>query len=477
MFEGSSTALESQRDRHLFGPGPKRLLALDGGGSVRSALTLAFLERIENLLQNHHGKDVRLGDYFDLIGGTSTGAIIAIALALGNSVAEIKEIYFRLAATAFKRSGWRIPGLKSKFNALALADEVSALVADRRLDSPDLITGLAIIAKRMDTGSPWIMANNKKAPYFEGGHGKSRGHIGNKHYKLSTLVRACASGFVTDILPITDNAPQDTLGSVKASSLLLSRVRALHGILSKSGPRHDTHGLFVDGGLTPHNNPALALFRLVTLPPFNINWPTGPDRLTVISLGTGRHLQRLSFESLATASRTKHAFHLLTSMMADAEMLVMEMMQWMGECPQPWQINSEIGTLADVTPPGGKLFRFLRYDVWLEKNWLASELNYQASDEKLQHLRNRDDSSVVNALYEIGRAAAEKQVKDADFTHAFEPQYDARRHQDDTSPPNRAESVEPQFALINSLKIGDGDCDRLINLYHGDVTNPERQES
>ncbi len=69
------------RDRHLFGPGPKRVLALDGGG-VRGAITVAFLERIETLLSQHHGKEVRLGDWFDLVGGTSTGALIAGALAL-----------------------------------------------------------------------------------------------------------------------------------------------------------------------------------------------------------------------------------------------------------------------------------------------------------------------------------------------------------------------------------------------------------
>jgi uncharacterized protein len=45
----ASTNFELARDRHLFGPGPKRLLALDGGG-VRGAIAVAFLERIEQLL-------------------------------------------------------------------------------------------------------------------------------------------------------------------------------------------------------------------------------------------------------------------------------------------------------------------------------------------------------------------------------------------------------------------------------------------
>ena len=68
--------LTSARDRHLFGPGPKRILALSGGG-VRGAISVAFLKRIEEMLDAKAGKPVRLGDYFDLIGGTSTGALIA----------------------------------------------------------------------------------------------------------------------------------------------------------------------------------------------------------------------------------------------------------------------------------------------------------------------------------------------------------------------------------------------------------------
>ena len=82
MNDASAATFENSRDRHLFGPGPKRVLALDGGG-VRGALTVAFLERIEALLSERDGKEIRLGDYFDLVGGTSTGAVIAGALALG----------------------------------------------------------------------------------------------------------------------------------------------------------------------------------------------------------------------------------------------------------------------------------------------------------------------------------------------------------------------------------------------------------
>ena len=142
MTDTTSSIAESQcdRDRHLFAPGPKHILALDGGG-VRGAITVAFLERIEALLSERYGKDVRLGDHFDLIGGTSTGAIIAGALALGRRTDEVKDFYLRLTPYAFKRQRWHIPLLQTKFDARGLRKQIVDVVGDRVLSTTDLITG------------------------------------------------------------------------------------------------------------------------------------------------------------------------------------------------------------------------------------------------------------------------------------------------------------------------------------------------
>jgi len=410
----NTTSFETSRDRHLFGPGPKRILALDGGG-VRGAMTVAFLERIEALLCEHHGREVRLGDYFDLVGGTSTGAVIAGALALGYRTAQVKDFYLKLAPFAFKRQRWRIPVLQAKFDARGLRKQIEEVVGNRVLSSPDLITGFCIITKRMDTGSPWIISNNPRAPYWEDG----KDYIGNQSYPLVNLVRASTAAphfFDPELLPISQN--QAVLPDEIAKPLNVPWLaRAFHAMLQEIGLRPkvkidpNVYGLFVDGGVTPHNNPALALLNLATLSPFNIRWPTGPDRLTVFSLGTGTYRPRLSYEALGFARFTKLAFHALLSLMNDTEMQVLAQMQWMGECPAPWQINSEIGTLAGDAPPGGKMFRFLRYDVRLEKDWLARELNYQVDNELLDRLRGMDDPSIVHRLYEIGALAAKKQVK------------------------------------------------------------------
>jgi hypothetical protein len=57
---------------------PKRILTLDGGGT-RGIISIAFLAEIERVLQAKLGRgdDFVLADYFDLIGGTRVGSMLA----------------------------------------------------------------------------------------------------------------------------------------------------------------------------------------------------------------------------------------------------------------------------------------------------------------------------------------------------------------------------------------------------------------
>src|SRR5688572_29379750 len=88
---------------------PKKILSLDGGG-IRGALTLGYLTKMEDVLKAKYPDkpNFRMSDYFDLIGGTSTGAIIASLLALGKTVDEIKNLYMDLGDKIFaeKRNWW-----------------------------------------------------------------------------------------------------------------------------------------------------------------------------------------------------------------------------------------------------------------------------------------------------------------------------------------------------------------------------------
>jgi hypothetical protein len=90
-------------------------------------------------------------------------------------------------------------------------------------------------------------------------------------------------------------------------------------------------------------------------------------------------------------------------------------MQWLGECPSPWRINSEWGTLSGHPLPGGPFFRFLRYDVTLEKKWLADELDIHLTEPDVRRLRSIDDPGIIHQIYELARIAADKQVKADDW--------------------------------------------------------------
>ena len=71
-----------------------KILALDGGG-IRGILTLEVLARMEEMLAEATGAGpaFRLCQFFDYVGGTSTGAIIAAGLAQGMSAKELPDFY------------------------------------------------------------------------------------------------------------------------------------------------------------------------------------------------------------------------------------------------------------------------------------------------------------------------------------------------------------------------------------------------
>jgi uncharacterized protein len=90
------------RDR-LRAEGPKKLLALDGGG-IRGVLTVEILAAIEDIVRTKLGKDAVLADYFDYIAGTSTGAVIAAGLSRGMPVSEIRDVYDQHGKEMFDRA-------------------------------------------------------------------------------------------------------------------------------------------------------------------------------------------------------------------------------------------------------------------------------------------------------------------------------------------------------------------------------------
>ncbi|MCP6761735.1 MAG: patatin-like phospholipase family protein [Fischerella sp. CENA71] len=73
---------------------PFRILSLDGGG-IRGLVAAKILATIERQIQQP------LNEYFDLISGTSTGAILAAAIATGSSSEKIVELYKQKSSLIF----------------------------------------------------------------------------------------------------------------------------------------------------------------------------------------------------------------------------------------------------------------------------------------------------------------------------------------------------------------------------------------
>lgn len=84
---------------------PVKVLALNGGGA-RGLYTISVLARLEEVIEDKFNiQNVKIGDYFDLITGTSIGGILALGLASGKSARELQAKFEQTAPLIFPK--WR----------------------------------------------------------------------------------------------------------------------------------------------------------------------------------------------------------------------------------------------------------------------------------------------------------------------------------------------------------------------------------
>lgn len=81
-------------------PKPFKILSIDGGG-IRGVFPAMFLSKLEARLKENGNEKTQIYQHFDLICGTSTGGIIAIALALGIPAHDIYKLYLDNASKIF----------------------------------------------------------------------------------------------------------------------------------------------------------------------------------------------------------------------------------------------------------------------------------------------------------------------------------------------------------------------------------------
>lgn len=320
--------------------GPKRILALDGGG-VKGVLTLGLLKPLEDELRRRAGDDpgFRLSDYYDLIGGTSTGAIIASGLALGLSVDALTELYQRLGPEVFGRTAGDGVFLQSRFESKKLRRALSSVLTTKTLGSEDLKTGLAIHAKRIDTGSAWVLTNHPLGAFYD--PASETGIYPNKRYRLIDLVLASAA------------AP--TFFDEVVIDIEFDEKR-----------RPIQKGYFVDGAVSANNNPALQMLMLALEPSYRFGWKAGADALMMTSCGTGARRPQVdgrAFQGLPPGLRGVHA---LRAMVYDTQVQGVMVMQALSAPRKPWRINSEIGDMQGVCLTGHAVLDYQRMDVALD---------------------------------------------------------------------------------------------------------------
>jgi predicted acylesterase/phospholipase RssA len=377
-------------DQHLSKDNmPKRILALDGGG-LRGILTLGILQKIEDILRKRHGNDddFRLSHYFDLIAGTSTGAIIAAILAMGWTVEDIRKKYMKLGERVFKPSFLRQGFFRAKYDDSKLKKELKKVYGhNTTLGGPELETGLLIVTKRLDTGSPWPVSNNPQGQYFVS---RTDGMIGNGEYPLWQVVRSStAAPAYFDPESIT--------------------------IIGKTGSEA-VSGDFVDGGVSPFNNPALQAFMYATMDGYRLGWTAGADNILLVSIGTGA----ADPEVKKTGFTAGHAVKALLSLMNDCASLQELMLQWLSSSTTAREIDEEIGDLGNDLLGGAQLLSYLRYDVDLRKE-SVQKLEPELTDDKLiESLSEMDAPENMKMLHRLGVRAAERNVNDYDFEAKFD---------------------------------------------------------
>lgn len=387
--------------------GPKRILTLDGGG-VRGLITLGILQHIEQILASRNAKpeDFRLAHYFDLIAGTSTGSIIATALALGMKVEEVKRLYLDLSPAAFATRGWGL--FRTVYDPRPLEKKLREILGSETFESDKLLTGLMICAKRMDTGSPWVLTNCRDAKYWGP-------PSNNKEYELWRLVRAST-----------------------AAPLYFEPIKVLIEPATAAAPAQ--MGVFIDGGVGGFNNPSWQALATATLPAYGFNWTRGAQNLFIVSVGTGWWRMRSTVDEYMGLDPWQQASRAISSMIQDSVLHVITAMQAASTPRKPWRINGEIENMRNPDGSAQKVvdqdvLAFQRYDAMVEADSVSRLFRYPSPSKELKlaldELRNigNTDKQRLAQLYELGFDAGHVTrpgvdgVEPADFPAHFDPPF------------------------------------------------------
>jgi patatin-like phospholipase/acyl hydrolase len=389
-----STRLEER----ITAPGPKKILACDGGG-ILGLMSVEIVARIEaDLRAALRRPNLVLADYFDFVCGTSTGAIIAACISAGMSTSTIRDFYVGSGKQMFDKASV-LKRLRYSYESEPLAQKLrtelnralgyAADAAPATLGDPGLRNLLMMVMRNHTTDSPWPVSNNPSAKYNQ----RDRKNC-NLNLPLWQLVRA----------------------STAAPTFFPPEV-----VTFAEGTAREYSFIFVDGGVTTYNNPAFLAFEMATAAPYKVNWATGTDRLMVVSVGTGSAPKARPDLDTGDMNLLHYAKNVPGALMNAASAGWDMACRLLGECRFGPPIDREFGDM--VIAPGGapnwtgvKQFAYLRYDPDVSQQGLR-ELglgNIDAADVQLM-----DSVAHTAEIQEVGRTYAGKHVMSAQHLAGF----------------------------------------------------------
>ena len=364
---------------------PRRLLAIDGGG-LAGLIPAEALILIEQQLDQLTGTQKPLCERFDLIGGTSTGAIIAAGLALGLKAADLRDFYLKFGDDIFTKS-WLPVRLWHSYPSAPLEKHLKDVFGESTaLGSDQLRTQILLVAKNATLGNDWFFTNNPNSRFFKN----------NSGLPLWQVVRASTAA-PTYFPPQTIEVPDDA-GKMQSYE-------------------------FVDGGVSSYNNPALQVFLEATVPAYGLGWPMGADRLLLISLGTGYSSVTIESGKASSYELLDWAKYMIKELMNEANLQQNVLMHLIGQRPAGERsatteltssgavsgVPSESAlNLVDAGLGAARLVTYQRITVGLTRARLDQLGLHDVDPVKV---REMDAVDQIPNLQRIGAAVAKEQVR------------------------------------------------------------------
>jgi patatin-like phospholipase/acyl hydrolase len=222
-----------------------QILSFDGGG-IKGILSIAFLSMLQKELNIDN-----ITKHFDLIAGTSTGGIIALALGAGLKVDEILEFYIKDGRDIFK------PSLFKDIKRIFWAPKYSNGILENKLKN--IFKQKKIIDSKKRLIIPYYNVNENKPSVFKTPH--AEGIFKDKNIYMY----------------------QVALGTSSAPTYF-----PLYSFDNK---------MFIDGGIVANNPTMIAIIEAKTKLGYNI------EDICVLSIGTT--VEKKTYDCLNKSSAIK----------------------------------------------------------------------------------------------------------------------------------------------------------------------------